>query len=453
MRRGKFKILFYFVILVCLVFGIYMFLNSKLFERNAPKIEIEDIIYSNLKTPLPVYIKDDSGIKFVEISLYDGNNKTTIYNENFTVIAPEQRFELKFPKGMMVNKNANYEIEIKATDNSKWNFTMGNTSIKRAKIIIDNKKPFVEVIGKSYKISKGGSAVVVFKANDEMLKDVYIKTNYGKNFIPVKFIKDGFYASLVAWPANQNEFSADIVAVDVAGNESISRIRYFYQDKNYKISNIKLNENFINGKVSDLADTYAQNSDELKGVDKFKFVNETLRGKNEELIYSFSSKVPEKELLNFKISPFYPLKNAAAVASFGDHRIYSWEDNQISESWHLGLDLASVANAEIINSNDGVVVFSGENGIYGLNIGVYYGFGLYAIYGHCSASNFTEGTQIKAGEILGKTGSSGFAFGDHLHFGVLVQGVEVRPEEWMDEKWMKENIYDILENSKEMIRN
>ena len=217
---------------------------------------------------------------------------------------------------------------------SPSNSKLKSPSSTIAKIIIDNKKPFVEVIGKSYKISKGGSAVVVFKANDEMLKDVYIKTNYGKNFIPVKFIKDGFYASLVAWPANQNEFSADIVAVDVAGNESVSRIRYFYQDKNYKISNIKLNENFINGKVSDLADTYAQNSDELKGVDKFKFVNETLRGKNEELIYSFSSKVPEKELLNFKISPFYPLKNAAAVASFGDHRIYSWEDNQISESWH-----------------------------------------------------------------------------------------------------------------------
>lgn len=53
--------------------------------------------------------------------------------------------------------------------------------------------------------------------------------------------------------------------------------------------------------------------------------------------------------------------------------------------------------------------------------------------------------------MIAKTGSTGFAFGDHLHFGVLVQGIDVRPEEWMDAPWMNDNIYTVLENAKSLI--
>ena len=43
--------------------------------------------------------------------------------------------------------------------------------------------------------------------------------------------------------------------------------------------------------------------------------------------------------------------------------------------------------------------------------------------------------------------------GDHLHFGVLIQGVEVLPQEWMDNKWIKLNIYDIISSAKKIIGN
>ena len=47
---------------------------------------------------------------------------------------------------------------------------------------------------------------------------------------------------------------------------------------------------------------------------------------------------------------------------------------------------------------------------------------------------------IQKGAIIAKTGSTGLAFGDHLHFGILVGGVEVTPLEWLDPKWIKDNI-------------
>ncbi|MBO7476162.1 MAG: M23 family metallopeptidase, partial [Campylobacter sp.] len=257
---------------------------------------------------------------------------------------------------------------------------------------------------------------------------------------------------LIAWPANLDEFRADVVATDKAGNVSNSQIRYFYADKKYKISNIALTQKFIDGKVSELVEIYAQNPSKLEGIDKFKFVNEVLREENGKLIKNATSKIHEEKFDKFEIRAFAPLKNAAAVASYGDHRIYSWQGEKLSESWHMGLDLASTAAAPIIESNYGVVVETTENGIYGLNIVVYYGFGLYGIYAHCTNSNVSIGDQVKPGDILGNTGATGFAFGDHLHFGTIVQGVETRPEEWMDPKWMKDNIFDILENVKKTIK-
>ena len=64
---------------------------------------------------------------------------------------------------------------------------------------------------------------------------------------------------------------------------------------------------------------------------------------------------------------------------------------------------------------------------------------------------YEQGEIVPNGANIATTGTTGLALGDHLHFGVLIQGIEVRPEEWMDRKWMKESVYDILENSKKII--
>jgi hypothetical protein len=47
--------------------------------------------------------------------------------------------------------------------------------------------------------------------------------------------------------------------------------------------------------------------------------------------------------------------------------------------------------------------------------------------------------------VLGKTGETGLAVGDHLHFGVYLDGVAVLPVEWWDQKWINDNIKPKLE--------
>ena len=137
-------------------------------------------------------------------------------------------------------------------------------------------------------------------------------------------------------------------------------------------------------------------------------------------------KISDELVESWKIKPFYPLRNGAKVASYGDERHYYYEDrsNEISQSYHVGLDMASTKMAKIISSNDGIVVYSDYNGIYGNMPMIDHGMGLFSLYGHCSNIMVQEGDEVSAGTAIAQTGVSGLALGDHLHFGVLVQGIE-----------------------------
>ena len=454
MRNGrKSNFIAYMIIFILIAAGVFMLFSSKTFERQKPDIAIEDQIYWNLTSPLIIKVTDESGVKSLKVGINDGQNEMILASQNFETPLEVLDLNLSFPKTGFATPKSNYTMTIQAIDSSRWGFFMGNKQSKSVNIIVDNKKPEINVLNHSYAINRGGSATVVFKASDERLKELYIETNFGKKFIPTKFYKDDHYASLVAWPAAQNSFSADIVAIDYAGNINKSKIRFFYQNRNYKSSKIKLdNQNrFLNEKIPELAAQYAQNHESMSNLEKMKFVNENLRGANEKLISDVTSKISTDTIEEFSLNKFYPLKNGKAVASFGDHRYYTFENKDISESWHMGIDLASTQKASIATSNDGVVAFAGENGIYGQNVIISHGFGVFSLYGHCSSMAVKTGDEVKAGDPIGTTGVSGLAMGDHLHFGMIVQGIEVRPEEWMDNGWMRDNVVNVLSAAKKMI--
>jgi murein DD-endopeptidase MepM/ murein hydrolase activator NlpD len=326
---------------------------------------------------------------------------------------------------------------------------MGNTFKQEYTLVIDQHAPTLAIIGNSYKIQRGGTAIVIFKAEDAHLQSLKIETNFGKTFIAQPFIKEGYYASLVAWPVQSSSFSATVVARDSAGNVAKSAVPLRLKDHEYRTSNIELSDAFLEGKIAELANTYDQTAGVTDRLEQFKIINEKVRADNEKIIHDVTSKVSNTMITDFNPHPFYPLVNGQKVADFGDHRIYSYKGQQnISSAYHMGLDLASVHMGSIIASNGGKVVFAQPNGIYGNLPIIDHGFGLYTLYGHCSELHVQEGDNVNAAQEIAKTGLSGYAMGDHLHFGVLVQGIEVRPEEWMDTKWIHDNITDVIESAK-----
>jgi len=448
-KKGYGGIVFLSVLIALIAGGIYLY-TADTFERDMPEIGIENSGYWNGRAPLKVAISDQSGIVDYKISLTSGNETKVLSEEKLSKPLPSKTFELKVPARSIGLKTDSVTLEVEARDASRWNFFAGNRAVKRVTLLIDARRPKVGIVANSYKITKGGSALVVFQAEDENLKDLYIETTFGKHFKAMPFYAQGYYIALIAWPVTAENFRAHVVATDVAGNEAKAYVPLHLQEKQYRLSEITLTDAFLGGKVAELAETYgAPANDDM--IERFRFVNETLREKNENLIHEITSKVGDRQVDSFEQVPFYPLKNGKVVASFGDHRLYYYNGKKVSESYHLGLDLASVKMGKIKIQNPADVVFADENGIYGNMPILGHGLGLYTLYGHCSSINVTQGEHVDAGTHIANTGMTGYAMGDHLHFGVLVQGVEVRPEEWMDPQWIRLNVKDVIKDAKKVI--
>jgi len=69
-----------------------------------------------------------------------------------------------------------------------------------------------------------------------------------------------------------------------------------------------------------------------------------------------------------------------------------------------------------------------------------HGWGLQTISSHMSQISVKEGDEVHKGDIIGNTGATGLAAGDHLHFGVILNGIEIQPIEWWDPHWIRDNV-------------
>jgi murein DD-endopeptidase MepM/ murein hydrolase activator NlpD len=172
-------------------------------------------------------------------------------------------------------------------------------------------------------------------------------------------------------------------------------------------------------------------------VDKFLKINNDLRQENHHTLIKLMEKTsPER----FWEAPFLRLKNAATMSRFADRRLYYYKKKKIDEKFHLGVDLASLSNSPVQAANHGKVLFAGRLGIYGLTVVLDHGEGLASIYGHLSKLEATPDQMVKKGDVIGFTGRTGLAGGDHLHFAIMVNGVMVNPIEWWDNHWIKDNV-------------
>ena len=128
------------------------------------------------------------------------------------------------------------------------------------------------------------------------------------------------------------------------------------------------------------------------------------------------------------------------MSRFADQRSYYYKGKKIDEQVHLGIDLASLTNSPVEAANNGTVAFAERNGIYGLSVVLDHGQGLASTYSHLSKIEVRTDQEVTKGEIIGFTGTTGLAGGDHLHFGIMVNGIFADPKEWWDEHWIKNNI-------------
>jgi murein DD-endopeptidase MepM/ murein hydrolase activator NlpD len=129
---------------------------------------------------------------------------------------------------------------------------------------------------------------------------------------------------------------------------------------------------------------------------------------------------------------------------FADVRSYVYKDKKVDEQVHLGFDLSVTQHVAVQASNDGKIVYAGRLGIYGNCVVIDHGYGLQSIYGHLSQIDVKVGDSVKKRQAIGRSGSTGLAGGDHLHFSMQLDGVQINPVEWWDQHWIKDHVWKRL---------
>ena len=134
--------------------------------------------------------------------------------------------------------------------------------------------------------------------------------------------------------------------------------------------------------------------------------------------------------------PFVQLGNSQVEASFADHRTYFYKGKEVDQQVHLGFDLAVTSNVAVVAANAGTVLNASWLGIYGNCVIIDHGMGVASLYGHLSSFDVKVGDTVTKGQTIGRSGMTGLAGGDHLHFTMLVSGRMVNPVEWWDPHWI-----------------
>jgi murein DD-endopeptidase MepM/ murein hydrolase activator NlpD len=284
---------------------------------------------------------------------------------------------------------------------------------------------------------QGGSDLVVYSLGDGAVRD---GVAVGELWFPGRDLPGGAQGqrfALFAVPFDHADVAGiRLVSEDDAGNRAEVAFVDRLKARPASSDTLRLNDAFLERVVpevlarSGLPDSGDRLADYLE-------INGELRRSNGARLTELAVASPAELLWH---RPFVALPGSQVMSPFADRRTYLFEGREVDRQVHLGYDLASVRRAEVPAANDGRVVLARYFGIYGNAVVVDHGAGLMSLYGHLSSIAVSEGNDVARGETVGRTGVTGLAGGDHLHFTTLIGGVAVDAREWWDPRWIETRI-------------
>jgi murein DD-endopeptidase MepM/ murein hydrolase activator NlpD len=308
-------------------------------------------------------------------------------------------------------------------------------------------RPRVSVLSTHHYINHGGTEFIVYKVSPEDVESGVIVGDVeypgfkaaGATVEGVQIadpsIRVAFYALLYDQDLNT---PMRVFARDEAGNTARADFEHRTFPKPFKKSTIPIDDKLLDRVVPAILETTTEIRPDGDNLAKFLAINGELRKKNAEKIASFA-KQTSPELL-WRGIVFHTFKNNAVESAFADHRTYVYNGKDVDKQVHLGFDLASYANTPIPAANRGKVLFADTLGIYGNCVILDHGMGVQSLYAHLSSIDVKVGQDVEKEQTLGRSGMTGLAGGDHLHFTMLLNGRMVNPVEWWDSHWIEDRI-------------
>ncbi len=390
-------------------------------------------------TPVVVRIGNPHGVRHVMATLQQNGTSTTLLDTQGPATrfmfwrrshAPEQ---ITFPAGKKKAPNlqdgkARLIVEVESND------LRGSTDTISADVDVNLHPLSVTADGFQHYINQGGSEMVLLTPSGYWTEaGVRVGANKFESF-PAPG-GSGQRLALFAFPWDMPVSTAPVVfASNPAGAEATAHFSFKMFPKKFRARDLAIDDKFLDKVVNQIE---PGGTGDL--LSRFLKINGQLRVQNNRTLADLRLKSEPKFLWT---QPFLQLANSKVESEFADVRSYIYKGKKVDQQVHLGFDLAVTAHTPVVAANDGKVVWAAPLGIYGNCIVLDHGYTLQSIYGHLSEIDVKEGEMVKRGQVMGKSGSTGLAGGDHLHFSMQVGGVEVNPVEWWDEHWIKDHIWN-----------
>jgi murein DD-endopeptidase MepM/ murein hydrolase activator NlpD len=349
-------------------------------------------------------------------------------------LGPRGELPVRFEAAPLGLREGPATIEVWARDDFWRPLRRSDRAIASTPVTVDLTPPKIDVLAATRYVSPGGVQLVAFRVTDAERTDVTVGTRAFPSFAYGAADK-GARVALVALPSDYAAGTPIAVSArDEAGNVATRAVPSELKPRGFPRDTIKISEAFLQAKVPELL---PQRPPSQSLLDAFLIINRDQRKQAETIKHDIGAKTANTPLWE---GPFLQPRNTKVFSNFAETRTYVYDGRTIDTQIHYGYDLASTKHSPVPAANAGVVAFAGPLTIYGNAVILDHGLGLQTLYAHLSSIDVKVGDKITRGQEIGRTGATGLAIGDHLHFEVLVAGVSVTPLEWWDAKWIRDRV-------------
>lgn len=425
-------------------------------ERGAPQIVISEFPRGIGLAPVTIKLTlsdADSGLDEVVVRIAQRGVIKELLRKSLGGAATFP-ISIDFPGDKSDLEEGTAYLEIKAFDRSFWS----NSAETSLPLLVDFRKPKIEVLTSQHNATFGGSQVIFYKAFDEALAISGVKVGnqtymgYPARGIDPAFEDPNVYVAIYASDLEQNvdQLSVRAFAEDQVGNASSATFYNRIADRNFRDVVQKLSEDFLRDQVATLMESNIGQLRELaqktgkqiefetrKGgadrlIEQFKYVNEDLRQLNQTQL-DFLLKGPRFE--RYWDGPFLQ-QPGTLTGAFGDRINFTYETVSVGNTTRKGYEFTLAKDhSEVFAVSNGIVLFSENIGTYGRCVGIDHGLGLVSVYGYLDAIEVAKGDSVQSGQRIGVAGQTGMSNGNKLYFEVRVHGTPVDAREWWDAKW------------------
>jgi murein DD-endopeptidase MepM/ murein hydrolase activator NlpD len=217
---------------------------------------------------------------------------------------------------------------------------------------------------------------------------------------------DGVFAALMAVPSTAESGPAR-VSIELDGGdgaETLDEAAFTIAERDFASEEIRLNRN---------------NADLLNKPDPEKT-------RQAEILWGILGRTGDSLYARGAFTP--PVTSTRRTSVFGGRRVYRYDNGGTGTGIHAGVDYGVPLGTEVRSCAAGRVALAGPRIVSGNSVIIEHLPGLYSLYYHLDSIAVKEGDLVEQGALVGRSGSTGFSTGPHLHWEIRCAGENADPD-------------------------